>query len=182
MIALFTVAEFYLKLMFCSKRSQSADHSLNDKINRDKANLARKLHLLNILRDVDTSGQLAAVSDQSGIPTTVTTSIRHHADGSGSESGSKRRKNKNRKGRKGKKNNKKRGSKKARNNRKRRIRAVADDVVELLQSEHGEAILQAIVGALDDDYEYNGDVEELEQFVKKTAKKCKCSKSRKSKN
>jgi len=160
-------------ISFFSKRSQSADHSLNDKLSRNKALLARQIRLLQILKQVDTSGRQPAMVDQPDVSTTTTTAL-NNLVGPGNDSSSKKRKNG-----KGKKSGKRRQNKKGRKIRRRRTRAVADDIVNLLESEHGDDILRAIVEALDNDYEYTNDVQDLEKFVRSSSRKCKCSLSRK---
>ena len=166
-------------LFIFSKRSQSADHSLNDRLSRDKAELARQIRLLQILKTVDTSGQLPATMAQPDVSDTSTTVLNNLVE---PDSRSRKRKNRQRKNGKGR-NGKKRGNKQGRTQRRRRSRsAVAHDIVNLLESVHGEEILRAIVGALDDDYEYTDNVHDLEKFVRSSSKKCKCRLSRKNKS
>ena len=152
-----------------SKRSQSADHTITDKRSRDKQRLVRQLHLLTILKQVDTSGLLPASAGNSDVPATTTTVLNNLVEpGSGSDLKKNNKQRKHRKGKNGKKH-------KGRRSRRRRTRAVADDIVNLLESEHGEDILRAITGALDGDFEYSDNVEDLKKFVRTSAKKCKCS-------
>lgn len=164
-----------IKTSFFSKRSQTADHSINQKISREQANLARKIYLNELLRRIDTSDRLAETSKRSQVVPVKSSSP---VVGGKSRSKNKRRKGKGRKNRKGRKRIGKRGRK----NGRRRTRAVANSIVHLLESDQGEAILHAIAKTIEDDYEYSDNVEDLEDFVKTTARKCKCRKGRKSKD
>ena len=158
-------------IFFYRKRSQTADHSINEKFRREQTGLARKVFLNRLIKSIDTSDQQVAHYSETNIPVSAP-KIK-----SSSRSNGKRRRGKGRKNRKGRK----RIGKKGRKNGRRRSRAVANRIATFFESYEAEEILHVIAEAIGDDYEHSDNLKEVRKFFKTSARKCKWKTERKTK-
>ncbi|XP_078490896.1 uncharacterized protein LOC100178811 [Ciona intestinalis] len=153
-----------------SKRSSTADHSINENQSRQQTRFNRQLFMARLMQSVDTSGERPNITPSMFDPSTTTTKLRN-APESGSGRGRGRKHRKRRRNRGGRKKN--RNGKRSRRGR-RHPRSIEDSIAMLMESAYGDEILNAIAAIVEPAENLSGEVAIASKIVQKTARKCEC--------